>query len=52
MVECPSCLGTKQELTSIRKRPCKLCTGSGEVEEDLANGFISNLSYEVDEDLI
>ncbi len=51
-VECPSCLGTKEDLNSVRKRPCPLCEGKGEVDEDVANGFISNLSYEGEEDLI
>jgi len=51
MVECPSCLGTKIDLNLVKNKPCKLCNGTGEVDEDTANGFINNLSYE-EEDLI
>lgn len=44
IVECPNCLGIKEEYNKRTKkvRPCTLCNGEGVVDEVISDAYLNN----------
>jgi DnaJ-class molecular chaperone len=56
-IECPSCIGTGEVIFNMNRKKdkrvlaiykCKLCKGTGQVNEDVTINYESNLINEID----
>lgn len=41
-VDCPNCLGTGETVKGRRVKECSICEGTGQMEEDLAEDYVSH----------
>lgn len=51
IIECPKCLGTKEELLTRSKfKKCTLCKGEGTIHADIAMDFVLSINPEINYD--